>query len=1122
MEAADSTQHLQHLRLDTSIKDFGAISISRDHDGVSLHIQSSGGGRNFGAQFLDDNKYSSSEITSGLKSELKVDEHGVTTEGGRRSPINLQASSSDNYLLNRRPSINFDPHVTLDSDHYQSMDEPLRSPAKVGLSSELMVNEHGITTEGERQSSTNLQASPIDKYPLNGRPSIDFDPHVALDSDHCQSMDEPLQNPAKVGLSSELTVNEHGITTEDRRQSPTNSHTFIDNSLSNGQPSIDFDPHITLGSDHYQSMNESLQNPAKVGLSSELMVNDYGITTEDGRRSPSNLHAFSVDNYLSNGQPSISFDPRVTLDSDNRQNMDESLQDPTKIGLNSELMVDEHDIAVEDGRRSPTNLQAIPIDNHLSNGQRSINFGPHVTLDPGKRQNIDGHLQNPTKVGLNSELMVDKHDKTIEGGRRPPTNLQTSSIGNYLFNRWPPIKLDFHVTPDSGHRNVDEPLQNPTKVGLNSELMVNEHGITTEGERQSPTNLQASPIDNYVLNRQPSINFDFRVTPDSGHQNVDELLQNAEKVKSNSESMVDEHDITTEGGRQSPASVQASINNYLSNRRPSINFDPHVTLDSGHRQSMDEPLQKPAKVRPRGRSPIPTMSDERFQSHRAHSESDLTHYDPTTGQPLAKYAEEMGENLQPHIGELRHPLLQSTVDELARESQSDLTISGISQSAVSPSSSDERTPQDQRNFYLSPAGQSPTQYPASYEETTPWQRSRRGIDRARTAELSKRMESMRSALRQPSRRSTSSSAKSPRSAASSWLRGFSLSSGPGSPVDSAFPGSEGQTIGDDYVLGRQIGYGGFSTIHEVTQMSPSGGQRKLAAKIVRKSVKDKSPEENEQFQAEFAHEVELWRLLHHRHILPLETVWHTDEATYCFIPLNKGGTLFDLVRSNRSGVPVDLAKRYSYQLAVALRYLHCDARMAHRDVKLENCLLDTTSNPGEVRLCDFGMAEWISNGSYSSRSGPPSPVFSLADRQRHKNIGPAETSSLAFAGGSLDYAAPETLRAAMSNTFETAVISSAVDMWAYGVCVYTMVVGSRPFYHSFRPRISAAILSGDWDREKLLEKGGQDAFDLVQNCLETDPEKRWDADEVLGCAWLKEIADANDDQDNSFASNWKL
>jgi hypothetical protein len=604
--------------------------------------------------------------------------------------------------------------------------------------------------------------------------------------------------------------------------------------------------------------------------------------------------------------------------------------------------------------------------------------------------------------------------------------------------------------------------------------------------------------------------------------------QGASDASFRSESVlnVDRDDaITDEQGHSLTNLQESSIDSYLRNRRPSINFDPHVTLDCGHRQSMDKPLQKPVKNRPRGRSLLQAISDEKSRLARAHSESDRTHYHPVTGQPLPKYAEEMGENQAPLIGDLRHPLLQSTVDEMARESQTDLTSSEISHSTVSPSSDEVCDPKDQRDFFLSPT-HSPPQYPASYEETTPWQRSRRGLNRsidgAQTADSPRQTGSMRVAARQPSRRLTSSSAKSSESAASSWLRGFSLSIEPEPAVEQIFPESEGQTIGDDYVLGRQIGFGGFSTIHEVTQMIRSGEQRKLAAKIVRKVVKDKSPDENEQFQAEFGHEVELWRLLHHHHILPLETVWHTDEATYCFIPLNVGGTLLDLVRSNRTGLPTDLAKRYSYQLAVALRYLHCDARVAHRDVKLENCLVDTTLDPAEVRLCDFGMAEWISNDKDSGGSGPPSPSINSADRPRQKNIGPAETSSLAFAGGSLDYAAPETVRVAMSSSDEKAIVSPAVDMWAYGVCVYALVVGRRPFYHQFRPRISTAILAGGWDRDELLEKGGQDALELVQNCLEMDPQKRWDADRVLHSAWLKDIADANEDQDESFGSDWKL
>ena len=131
-------------------------------------------------------------------------------------------------------------------------------------------------------------------------------------------------------------------------------------------------------------------------------------------------------------------------------------------------------------------------------------------------------------------------------------------------------------------------------------------------------------------------------------------------------------------------------------------------------------------------------------------------------------------------------------------------------------------------------------------------------------------------------------------------------------------------------------------------------------------------------------------------------IYKTEDATFCFIPLNTGGTLFDLVRANRGGLPPHLAKRYAYQLASAIRYLHEDARVAHRDIKLENCLLDTSVDPPNVRVCDFGMAEWISNDSVSAFDGPPSPHVNSADRPPQRSMGPSDTSTSAFAGGSLE------------------------------------------------------------------------------------------------------------------------
>jgi hypothetical protein len=58
------------------------------------------------------------------------------------------------------------------------------------------------------------------------------------------------------------------------------------------------------------------------------------------------------------------------------------------------------------------------------------------------------------------------------------------------------------------------------------------------------------------------------------------------------------------------------VEQYLRDRKPSVSFNNEVKLDTGHRQSMLEPLDKPAKVRPRGRSLLQAISDERSRAAR--------------------------------------------------------------------------------------------------------------------------------------------------------------------------------------------------------------------------------------------------------------------------------------------------------------------------------------------------------------------------------------------------------------------------------------------------------------------------------------------------------------------------
>ena len=621
---------------------------------------------------------------------------------------------------------------------------------------------------------------------------------------------------------------------------------------------------------------------------------------------------------------------------------------------------------------------------------------------------------------------------------------------------------------------------------------------------------------------------------------------------------------------------ESFMEQFMRTRHPSVSFNDEVKLDSGCKQSIDQPLERPPKQWLRGRSMMQALSDEQdLKIARSHSESEREHYDPHTGRHLARYSSSP-QREQPRIGEARFPILQATVDAMARESVTHLpqNMSLTSDSTMSPVE-EVRTPRDEQPLLSPQNTQSPfnTSAAYSYEEPKPFRRtasqrwrdgggaaqdffSRAGslaqgrtfsssrlrrqnstnIDSNQAHETSSKIDHTREAQRSDVTRNYS-----PRSAASSYLRGFSMSSSNSGDDSNVAPSSvdaEGQSIGEDYVLGKQIGFGGFSTIKEVTQIHPTTHvQRKLAVKIVRRHIHDKSEAENEQAQAEFEHEIELWRFLDHPNILPVEAVYKLDEATFCFIPLNTGGTLFDVVRSNRQGLPVGLAQSYAYQVASALRYLHLDARVVHRDIKLENCLVERDPNdpsgPGLVRLCDFGMAEWLSRdeGFGGDSSGPPSPRINETDRPPQKHIGPSDTSTSAFAGGSLEYAAPEILRIAkslsatenalenVSRSPERALVSPAVDVWAFGVCLYSLIVGSRPFQNSFQPRVLMAILAGAWDRDKLLEKGGDMVSEIVAGCLEMEEEDRWDIQRVLGSGWLEGMGDRWEEKEER---GWKL
>ncbi|KAI9770389.1 MAG: hypothetical protein M1840_003275 [Geoglossum simile] len=553
-------------------------------------------------------------------------------------------------------------------------------------------------------------------------------------------------------------------------------------------------------------------------------------------------------------------------------------------------------------------------------------------------------------------------------------------------------------------------------------------------------------------------------------------------------------------------------------RSVSISFDPNVTLDNGHKYALEQPLPKPQSgidIGLRGRSMLKELADEQthYAPARAHSDSERTKYDPVTGEPVRHGRRIGSENMsQLQSGQSHYPLIQSTIDALARNSdlQSRPRMPSLtSEITASPLIEEVRTPpRHPAEFSLSPPGMYPhLDEPTSLLETSAWPtipRSPRMITahKSFSQSLDKRGIKHRS-RRAQSDRSPSGTSMSPASAyLSMWVPA-------GKPISSE-PDDEGQEVGA-YVIGKQIGVGGFSVVKEAFTIENDVRIRR-AVKIVRKKVTGKKERENEQLQTDFEHEVLLWRLLNHRHILPLIAVYDTDFATFCFTQLNTGGTLFDLVRANRQGLKSELAKRYSFQLASALRYLHEDMHVVHRDIKLENCLLDMTvlhasTEGGNLLLCDFGMAEFVtSDGTAETRDGSQSP-FENIDRL-HKNIGPSDTSTSIV--GSLPYAAPERVNGS------TEPLTTAVDMWAFGVVLFCLLTGDLPFQDTFQPRVPLLIMRGDWDEEALRSAqgvvGDEDAVvEVVRGCLQLDIDIRWNVGQVLASEWLENCKEEDED-----------
>lgn len=200
----------------------------------------------------------------------------------------------------------------------------------------------------------------------------------------------------------------------------------------------------------------------------------------------------------------------------------------------------------------------------------------------------------------------------------------------------------------------------------------------------------------------------------------------------------------------------------------------------------------------------------------------------------------------------------------------------------------------------------------------------------------------------------------------------------------------------------------------------------------------------------------------HPYIIELHDVFESSTFIFLVFELCKNGELFDYLTS----VVALSEKKTRYimrQLFEALQYVH-GKNIVHRDLKPENILLDDNFN---IKLTDFGFARVVKPGE---------KLFDIC--------------------GTPGYLAPELLHSAMYPDADG--YGQAVDIWACGVIMFTLLVGCPPFWHRKQMVMLRKIMEGDFSfTSPEWADITEPPKDLIRKLLVVDPQERISIKEAL-------------------------
>lgn len=199
-------------------------------------------------------------------------------------------------------------------------------------------------------------------------------------------------------------------------------------------------------------------------------------------------------------------------------------------------------------------------------------------------------------------------------------------------------------------------------------------------------------------------------------------------------------------------------------------------------------------------------------------------------------------------------------------------------------------------------------------------------------------------------------------------------------------------------------------------------------------------------------------------VIRLLEVFENSNYVFFVMEYAPGGDLLKYVKK-RGKLSEHSAKKIFADIVVGLISIHRKS-ILHRDIKLDNILLDKNTKP---KICDFGVSRFMSQD----------------DVIREKCGTPA-------------YIAPEIIE-------EKGYSGFTADAWSLGVQLYAMTTGSMPFRASTIEELHRAIQSCDYQVPKELGLSPE-LEDMITSLLVREPTDRIPMIKIFNHPWQKSIA----------------